>query len=146
MTGFCGPEMEGFVNSVENLLDSLKRKRKGLVQAADEALNAFETASEQQKKGWEALNERQRVLCSEYGSFQAKGSDVLQLNVGGFTRLCYLRSTLTVVDGSMFSAMFSGRWDKQLARDKEGRIFMDEDPYIFQTFMGYVQSVEVLHI
>lgn len=144
MSGSCCPEIERFTSPVENVLDTLKRKHKRLVQAIDEALNAFEAASNEQKKGWEALSERQREVCSEYGSFQAKGTDVLQLNVGGFMGLCYLRSTLTLVDGSGLSAIFSGRWEKRLPRDAEGRIFLDEDPYVFQTFMAYLQSVQVL--
>lgn len=110
----------------------------------DRAWAAFREASDEHKKKWENLIERQSELSKKYGSLEARPGDILQLNVGGFTGLCCLRSTLTVMEGSILSAMFSGRWDKRLPRDTEGRIFVDEDPYIFQMLIGYLKSLEVL--
>lgn len=143
MSEYYGPEVEGFVSSVDSLDDIFRRRRKSHVQAVDEAWAAFETARDEQRKEWRSLSECQGEICREYGSIEARATDLLHLDVGGFTRLCYLRSTLTLVDGSRFSVMFSGRWDKRLPRDTQGRIFLDEDPYIFQMFMGYLESLEV---
>lgn len=60
--------------------------------------------------------------------------DQTTLNVGG-TLLTTNRATLTETGDSLLSAMFSGRWEGSLARDKAGHVFLDEDPELFRRLL-----------
>lgn len=75
------------------------------------------------------LEKDQEEFANEAG--RAFGStsqdDVLTLNVGG-TRCDVLRSTLCYAPNSMLASMFSGRWDGNLTRDKDGNFFISQ-PY-----------------
>ena len=59
-----------------------------------------------------------------------KNDDVIELNVGG-QAMATRRSTLCQVEGSFLSSMFSGRWNDNMIRDKDGRIFLDFNPKYF---------------
>ncbi len=59
-----------------------------------------------------------------------KNDDVIELNVGG-QAMATKRSTLCQVEGSLLSSMFSGRWEDNMIRDKDGRIFLDFNPKYF---------------
>eukprot|EP00697_Spironema_sp_BW2_P008492 gnl/Spiro4/23100_TR11423_c0_g1_i1.p2 gnl/Spiro4/23100_TR11423_c0_g1~~gnl/Spiro4/23100_TR11423_c0_g1_i1.p2 ORF type:complete len:215 (+),score=70.60 gnl/Spiro4/23100_TR11423_c0_g1_i1:44-646(+) len=64
-------------------------------------------------------------------------SEIVQLNVSGecfSTRL----STLTRVRGSMLEAMFSGR--HELARDTDGRVFIDRPSAPFRRILSALQT------
>jgi hypothetical protein len=47
--------------------------------------------------------------------------DIIYLNVGGETMACN-RSTLCQVEGSFLASMFSGRWENQQKKDKDGNV------------------------
>jgi len=72
----------------------------------------------------------------------AKGSDVLQLNVGGriFTTK---RHTLTQVEGSVLEGMFSGRWDSGFDTDDTGRLFLDLDPDCFAEVLHQLRFLQL---
>lgn len=44
------------------------------------------------------------------------------------------------VEGSVLSAMFSGRWEQSLDHDSQGHIFLDLDPYCFERIITYLRS------
>lgn len=52
---------------------------------------------------------------------EVSGHDIINLNVGG-ANITTTRSTLCQVEGSFLASMFSGRWEKSLARDENGRV------------------------
>eukprot|EP01006_Ploeotia_vitrea_P067873 TRINITY_DN98772_c0_g1_i1.p1 TRINITY_DN98772_c0_g1~~TRINITY_DN98772_c0_g1_i1.p1 ORF type:complete len:326 (-),score=31.23 TRINITY_DN98772_c0_g1_i1:81-1058(-) len=70
------------------------------------------------------------------------GGDVIELNVGGEV-VTTLRSTLTQVDGSLLSVMFSGRWDDSLDTDKNGLPFLDFNPIIFKRLLSYLRCLRI---
>jgi hypothetical protein len=73
--------------------------------------------------------------CAElHGNVKADGNDTIKLNVGG-ARIMVKRSVLTLFPDSKLAALFSGRWDKKLLRDKKNRIFLDVDPVCFQIIL-----------
>ena len=83
------------------------------------------------------LLDRQRDLMEKNGGFDAKDSDKIHLNVGG-TEMYILRETLTQVKGSRLEAVFSGRWENKLLRDKKGRVFMDLDARYFKIIVEHL--------
>lgn len=66
-------------------------------------------------------------------------NDVIQLNVGGRTHIAVLRSLLTQFEGSMLAAKFSGRWDDSMEKDRDGNIFLDQDPDNFMILIDYLR-------
>ena len=80
------------------------------------------------------LNEQQAEPCAKHGGEGLKGTDKLKLNVGG-TRVTATRGTLTLFPGTLLAAMFSGRWESRLLRDKKKRIFLDVDPKCFMKIL-----------
>lgn len=65
--------------------------------------------------------------------------DVIQLNVGGHRDIAVLRRTLTQFEDSMLAVKFSGRWDDSIEKDRDGNIFIDQDPKDFITLIGYLR-------
>lgn len=73
------------------------------------------------QQGWEEMREEQATMFIKYGGGkEVKGDDVLELNVGGQT-MDIKRSLLTQLGDTRLAAVFSGRWDKRLPRDRKNR-------------------------
>ena len=70
------------------------------------------------------------------------GDDVIELNVGG-QAMTTKRSTLCQVEGSLLSSMFSGRWENNMSRDKDGRIFLDFNPTYFASILDYLRAKKI---
>eukprot|EP00984_Skeletonema_dohrnii_P005209 scaffold1824_cov104-Skeletonema_dohrnii-CCMP3373.AAC.9 len=66
-------------------------------------------------------------------------NDILLLNVGGRTNIAVLRNLLTQFEGSMLAAKFSGRWDDSMEKDRDGNIFVDQDPENFMLLINYLR-------
>ena len=69
----------------------------------------------------------------------AKASDIIKLNVGG-EKLTTKRSTLCQIEGSLLASMFSGRWESNLERDEDGRVFLDFNPKFFILILDYLRA------
>lgn len=67
-----------------------------------------------------------------------KDNDVLHLNVGG-SHFTVLRRTLTQFEDSVLAAQFSGRWDESMEKDKDGNMFIDQDPENFLLLVNYLR-------
>ena len=66
--------------------------------------------------------------------------DVIELNVGG-TIMATKRSTLCQVKDSFLASMFGGSWDEtKMARDKDGRVFLDFNPKYFTVILDYLRE------
>ncbi|KAL7550579.1 hypothetical protein ACHAWF_013797 [Thalassiosira exigua] len=66
--------------------------------------------------------------------------DIVEVNAGGKI-IAARRATLTQVKGTFLDALFSGRWDKKLQRDQNGRIFLDINPYGFRAIVDYLSEL-----
>ena len=86
-----------------------------------------------------ALEKRHQLLENEYPHV-GKDSDVLHLNVCGSITISVLRRTLTHFEHSMLASRFSGRWDDSLAKDEDGRYFIDQDPNVFVPLVNYLRQ------
>jgi hypothetical protein len=66
-------------------------------------------------------------------------ADILTLNVGGEGTVSVLRRTLCLVEHSMLSAQFSGRWDGGLPRDTDGHVFVDLPYGLFKPLVDFLR-------
>ena len=80
---------------------------------------------------------------AEMVKISARASDVIDLNVGGHA-MSVLRCTLCAVEGSMLACMFSGRWDQQLTRDAQGRVFLDYNAYCFERIVDCLRHMALV--
>ena len=94
------------------------------------------------KKQHQHLIDRQEALAHKHGGADIQLSDIIRLNVRG-TEFFARRDTLTVVKSSRLEALFSGRWENQLLRDDQGRVFMDVDPKSFKKILEYLYMVKI---
>ena len=73
---------------------------------------------------------------------EVSDDDIINLNVGG-EKITTKRSTLCQVQGSLLASMFSGRWEKSLARDENGWIFFDFNPQYFVFILDYLRAKKI---
>ena len=81
------------------------------------------------------------AMNADDGTPETSDSDVLILNIGGLRSVQTLRRTLTFVPGSFLASCFSGRWDKSIARDRDGNYFIDDDPAIFLLILDFLRDI-----
>mmetsp|Transcript_5787 Transcript_5787/g.8973 ORF Transcript_5787/g.8973 Transcript_5787/m.8973 type:complete len:385 (-) Transcript_5787:132-1286(-) len=97
------------------------------------------------------LHQREAEFDRRVKSFEAahpsigSDTDVIQLNVGGRTNIAVLRNTLTQFEDSMLAAKFSGRWDDSMEKDRDGNVFVDEDPDNFGQLLKFLRMRMKLH-
>ncbi|CAJ1333123.1 unnamed protein product, partial [Effrenium voratum] len=113
-----------------------------VAEAVEELQAAIKDQEACLKRKRETLDEQLDHLFKKPKSKEVKASDVIKLNVGGDTGFVTKRDTLTAVQGSRLAEMFSDRWDPFLARDSEGRIFLDLDPVQFRALLNWLVDVK----
>eukprot|EP00906_Rhabdomonas_costata_P002507 RCo003962 len=79
------------------------------------------------------LEENRKAFSDECARMQAltHPGDIVEINAGGkvFTTE---RNTLTRYPESLLGILFNGRWESSVAKDKEGRVFLDVNPTLFE--------------
>ena len=83
------------------------------------------------KEGRDELQKERGIM----GGMAADPSDIIEINAGGEIIQSH-RRTLCIAEGSMFSNLFSGRWDDSCARDSQGRVFLDHDPELIKLIVN----------
>jgi len=68
--------------------------------------------------------------------------DIVEIMAGG-KLITARRSTLTQLKGTRLEALFCGRWDKELQRDGNGRIFLDINSVCFQAIVDYLNELTI---
>jgi hypothetical protein len=76
----------------------------------------------------------------------SRPDEVVTLNVGGEKFVQTTRRTLTCVPDSKLAAMFSGRWDESIAKDKDGNYFIDFEPALFLPLLGFLRGVSAMPV
>jgi hypothetical protein len=94
---------------------------------------------EKELKEREADFDRRVKLFESTNPTIGSDNDIIQLNVGGRTNIAVLRNLLTQFDDSMLAAKFSGRWDDSMERDRDGNVFVDQDPDSFMNLITYLR-------
>eukprot|EP00979_Chaetoceros_neogracilis_P012637 scaffold3389_cov188-Chaetoceros_neogracile.AAC.12 len=108
----------------------------------DSSITKINDKHQELKKLHIHLIDRQEDLAHRHGGADIKLSDIIRLNVRG-TEMFARRDTLTVVKSSRLEALFSGRWENQLLRDDQGRVFMDVDPKSFKKILEYLYMMKI---
>ncbi len=71
-------------------------------------------------------SEKEMLLMKKFAAFT---TSIVHLNVGG-KKMSTSRATLTLVEGTLLSTMFSGQSDDKLIKDVDGAYFFDYDPVV----------------
>lgn len=111
-----------FLEEVENSRASLERERRRMQADTERAREDFE-------------EERRRMVADHISA-----SDIIGLNMGGEKTVQVKRSLLTQFEGSFLAAMFSGRWEEQISRDKTGNVFFDEPPEVLMPLVEWLRE------
>jgi hypothetical protein len=113
--------------------------------ATDDATVLWEELQEIQRKKMMILREETEKLQKEKDTMNSIVSaanisedDIIEINAGGKI-IVALRSTLTLVPDTMFSYMFSGRWEESLKRDSNGRVFIDENSELIEIIVDFLR-------
>lgn len=89
---------------------------------------------------WKQLRAKMAAVQKEHGE-EVDHDEFVRLNVGG-KPIDVRRSTLTFCDTPRLGALFSGRWEKALHRDADGRIFIDDNPKCFKKMLTSLQRLK----
>jgi hypothetical protein len=113
--------------------------------ATDDATVLWEELQEIQRKKMMILREETEKLQKEKDTMNSIVSaanisedDIIEINAGGKI-IVALRSTLTLAPDTMFSYMFSGRWEESLKRDSNGRVFIDENSELIAIIVDFLR-------
>jgi BTB/POZ domain len=118
---------------------SAPAKKKDDLKGATASL--FQILEDREKKlqTWEEdLSRREALLKAAANG--AEPDDILHLNVGGRTGITVHRKTLTLIENSVLGAKFSKNWEGSLDQDKDGNIFVDQDPDLFLLLVSYLRE------
>jgi len=115
---------------------------------------------ESQQKNWEIVQESQRknmkrlkdetdklqkekdIMDSVVTAANISDDDIIEINAGGKI-IEALRSTLTLAPDTMFTFMFSGRWEESMKRDSSGRVFFDHDSELIEIIVNYLRMKKI---
>ena len=95
---------------------------------------------ENEKKELLARTERLEAEKEAMMKSGVADGDVLDLDVGGEMFRVQRGTLLLAPEESHLHAMFSGRWEESLARNAEGKIFIDMSPNVFRVILSRLRS------
>ena len=110
----------------------------------------WERCQKSHQKRVEQMEEEKDKLQNEIATMNSvigasanvSDDDIIEIDVGGKV-IRALRSTLCLAPGTMFTYMFSGRWEESLKRDDNGRIFLDHDPEFIEIIVNFLRKSKI---
>lgn len=116
----------------------MEQQLQSLNTTVNNKIQQLKIAEQNLAKKEEALDkEKEQMMKGKVGP-----DDVIQLNVGGEI-MATTRSTLCQIHGSLLATMFSGRWEQQLCKDKQGNYFLDFDPAFFKPILSHLRAKKI---
>ena len=88
------------------------------------------------------LEEKKEKVAADYGETEVSDDDLIEVNAGGKI-VSARRGVLCQLKGKRLEALFSGRWEKKLQRDSNGRIFLDVNGDCFQAIVDYLNELVI---
>mmetsp|Transcript_21133 Transcript_21133/g.22548 ORF Transcript_21133/g.22548 Transcript_21133/m.22548 type:complete len:141 (+) Transcript_21133:51-473(+) len=118
--------------------------------AEDDSIDHWKRCEESQRKRMKLMEEEKEKLQKEIDTMNSviavaaaaniSDDDIIEINAGGKI-ISVLRSTLCLVaHDTMFSYMFSGRWEESLTRDSNGRIYLEHDPELIELIVNFLRT------
>ena len=87
-------------------------------------------------------NEIETMNNSTVDSAATSNDDpIIEIDAGGKI-IRALRSTLTLAPDTMFTFMFSGRWEESLTRHNN-RVFLDHDPELIEIIINFLRMKKI---
>ena len=120
----------------------LRSARDSPMQDLDSVILALDNRDTLLNERVQELNRNKHEIAQANGNLNVTGDDLVEINAGGKI-IVAKRSTLIQIQGSRMEALFSGRWDKKVARDCHGRFFLDIDPTCFQAIVDYLNEMTI---
>ena len=91
-------------------------------------------------KGFE---ERKEKVAADYGKEDVSDDDLIEVNAGGKIVSARRGVLCRLTKGKRLEALFSGRWDKKLQRDGNGRIFLDISGDCLQAIVDFLNEMTI---
>ena len=88
------------------------------------------------------LDNKKQQTAQLHGEENLSQDDIVEIMAGG-KLITARRSTLTQLKGTRLEALFCGRWDKELQRDSNNRIFLDVNSVCFQAIVDYLNELTI---
>lgn len=85
-------------------------------------------------------NEREKATIDK--ERVAEREDILSINAGGQLFMVKRSTLLMGPNESVFNAMFSGRWDESLTRDKQDHMFLNISSQVFAAILSHLRAME----
>lgn len=114
----------------------------------DDPMVHWKRCEESQRKRMKVMREEKEKIQKEIDTMNSvvaaatniSDDDIIKINAGGKI-ISVLRSTLCLVaTGTMFSYMFSGRWEESLKRDDNGCVFLNHDPELIELIVNFLRT------
>lgn len=134
-------EMDGALKTVDDTKASLLSEQERIANEYRGCSDELDNAETSIRKRAQRLDERRNRAIEVHGIQNASDDDLLEINVGG-SLIAARRGTLCQIKGSRFEAIFSGRWQKMLQKDREGRIFLDVNPKCFRALLDCLKDLK----
>eukprot|EP00929_Paragymnodinium_shiwhaense_P115623 TRINITY_DN84602_c0_g1_i1.p1 TRINITY_DN84602_c0_g1~~TRINITY_DN84602_c0_g1_i1.p1 ORF type:complete len:328 (-),score=33.86 TRINITY_DN84602_c0_g1_i1:83-1066(-) len=115
----------------------------GLEDAFDTMMQRVKEEQDALKRGRQELAEAREKMDAEKAAIDKLAlpeDDIVELNVGGLPFATTRSTLLSAPEGSLLRVMFRGPWDKGLKRDRDGRVFLDFDPKLFEKVLSYLRQ------
>ncbi|EJK77424.1 hypothetical protein THAOC_00747, partial [Thalassiosira oceanica] len=134
-------EMDGALKTVDDTKASLLSEQERIAKEYRGCTDELDNAETSIRRRAQRLDERRNRAVEVHGIQNASDDDLLEINVGG-SLIAARRGTLCQIKGSRFEAIFSGRWQKMLQKDREGRIFLDVNPKCFRALLDCLKDLK----
>jgi len=130
------------MEQISNASKKLKTAHDNIERDYKAQIDKFSSKEEDLLTRLSDLDKRKLENAEANGNVDAADDDVVEINAGGKV-VTAKRSTLTQLKGTRLKALFSGRWDKKLQRDSNGRIFLDVNSVCFQAIVDYLNEMTI---
>lgn len=127
----CANAARATAAAKEAFLLALESKCGLLSRARDVIAQEYEDLKREKDKG-----------LAKHGNTDSSEDDLLEINAGGEV-VAVKRGTLTQLGGTKLETLFAGRWEKELQRDRLGRIFLDVNPTCFRNIVDYLNELRI---
>jgi DNA anti-recombination protein RmuC len=129
---FQAQQHQAFAELVSNMLQELNTRDQNLREREERLIKAEASLIEHEKRFEDRLN--------ELSDLKHKSCEKIKLNIGG-TLFTTTIDTLTVEQDTLFTGMFSGKFD--MKPDDDGEYFLDRNPEYFSIILDYLRGVDI---